>query len=737
MALPGSVDIEIPIFGSVVVDRPPENLPIGTSPANQDCQYGPGYVRTRPGLALSIPNDVPLTYLKTYTDPLGVNHTLYLDVNGNLFEDISGVQSSIFTGIIINSYAKSATAFGREYIAFSDGRFGSDIPRQYDGVNFDRYTQSGPGRGPVVLNVFPPFATIAAPVAPVVVAIAAAPTGAVSSVPIQVTVLSPFPPGMEVVTRDSVVTITTTSPHGFLVGQQVTILLGVPSLRFDGIFTITSVPSATTFTYNQIGTVGATSGGGTATGGVTPSLSRMGNIVTATTTGPHGFQAGWTVNITNVANIVHGGTIVSIGPTQPSGNLVIVTSQAHGLVAGTTVVIEGVTDPTYDTTSTVTEVLSATSFSTDGQNTDLASSGGTVSTTFDGIFLIQTVPSLSTFTYAQIGPNEVATSGGNAAILPQTSAGLHLVSVSFITRTAYITAPSPPILFDASGADILLLQDIPIGPDNVVARLLMFTPYMNTVQTFGNFYSVLPQMQINDNTTTTIAIDFADNVLQAGTSQNYLFRMHKLNDAAGVTFYNSRLFWWGERSYLTNVLNTDFDGGWNGGASLLAPPRGWTAGAGAAAGSRTASSDFGDAYMITGDGTSAPLGMILQPAYQDINQEPIIAINTAYSARLKVAPANAFNANGNLTVDLYSATLGMAIGSFTFTGLQAESIGPLLTKQGSIPIDLQLRLYTSVPFTGSITIDSVESFRPRSRSSIALTGARMRDCRSNWTTKPA
>ncbi len=65
-----------------------------------------------------------------------------------------------------NAYANSTTLFGREYLAFSDGRTGTDLPRQYDDTNFDRVSQGGPGAGPAVVDEN------------IVVAIAASPNGA-------------------------------------------------------------------------------------------------------------------------------------------------------------------------------------------------------------------------------------------------------------------------------------------------------------------------------------------------------------------------------------------------------------------------------------------------------------------------------------------------------------------------------------------------------------------------------
>ena len=61
----------------------------------------------------------------------------------------------------------------------------------------------------------------------------------------------------------NVITFTTTSTHGFRLGEKITIS-GVMDGSFNGAFFVTSVPSATTFTVTQIG-ANAESGNGTAT----------------------------------------------------------------------------------------------------------------------------------------------------------------------------------------------------------------------------------------------------------------------------------------------------------------------------------------------------------------------------------------------------------------------------------------------------------------------------------------
>ena len=59
-------------------------------------------------------------------------------------------------------------------------------------------------------------------------------------------------------------------------------------------------------------------------------------------------------------------------------------------------------------------------------------------------------------------------------------------------------------------------------------------------------------MVINDNTTTSLTVDFSDTILLAGVSMDYLFAQIELPDQLGVIDYAERLFWWGERSKMYN-----------------------------------------------------------------------------------------------------------------------------------------------------------------------------------------
>src|SRR5271169_5939546 len=151
MSIAGTIDASLDLFGGLVTDMPAADLPQGVSPDCQDVAFLQGAVKTRPGLVSvfsPIGGNPTVNYLKTYTQPNLAQTLLALDSAGTLWaENSPGVLSQIKTGLAPNAAANSASLFGREYMALHDGSFGIDLPRQYDGTNFDRVSQVGPGAG--------------------------------------------------------------------------------------------------------------------------------------------------------------------------------------------------------------------------------------------------------------------------------------------------------------------------------------------------------------------------------------------------------------------------------------------------------------------------------------------------------------------------------------------------------------------------------------------------------------
>ncbi len=549
MGVLGKTDAALDIFGGLVTDVAPADLPPGASPDCADVAFVPGAVKTRPGLLsvfTAIAGNPTVNYLKTFVQPNLAETMLALDSAGSLWAELApGALTQINSGaagkfIAPNCRAKSTTLFGREYIAFHDGQFGIDIPRQYDGTNLDRVSQTGPGAGPVT--------AFDAPAEPVYT-IANSPAGAV----------------------------------------------------------------------------------------------RNNNTVTITTT------------------------------------------TAHNLYPGASVNIAGVTDAS-----------------------------------FDGTFVVQSVPSATTLTYPQLGA--ASNSGGGAATLaPQLSAGVHQVCVFFKTRQGYLTQPSPPVTWTASGGRRVQLTGIPLplNDANIVARVLAFTPSAG-----GSFYytsgeSDSPQMIIADTSTTSITLDFSDTALLAGTLADPLFRLAELGECAGVIGYASRLFWWGERNQVGNFENLSFDGGFVASGPGVRPPLGWISdNTYGGAGAGTASALWGGAWEIVGDGVANDKGMITQGACRDSDGVPILQPNTAYSVRFRAMndPASAAPTSGNLHVHLYSASQGIDLGfnvaATALTTKFQEFIGALTAGIVSpVPGDLLLRVYADgLNLNCGVIFDNIEIF---------------------------
>src|SRR2546427_384594 len=216
------------MFGGLVTDMDPADLPRGVSHDCADVKFIQGGVQTRPGLLVppglgGIAGNPTINYLKTFVDLNGNARLLYLDSLGVLWQDFpQGTETLIQSAQAASCYGKSATLFGREYLAISDGKLGNDLPRQWDTTNFDRVSQVGPGAGPAVADAAAESA----------LTIAASPNGANRA--------------------NNTVTITTTTAHGYLVGQSV-LIAGVTDVSFNGTFAILTVPTSTTFTYGQVG----------------------------------------------------------------------------------------------------------------------------------------------------------------------------------------------------------------------------------------------------------------------------------------------------------------------------------------------------------------------------------------------------------------------------------------------------------------------------------------------------
>src|SRR6266568_3909252 len=604
MTTAGSFDAPIEIFGGLVSDMSPADLPHGVSPDCQDVVFSNGGVATRPGLqALFGPlsGNPTVNYVKTYETLNATLRTMVLDSNGLLYKETTpGTLSSIATGLAANAYANSTTLFGREYLAISGGKTGNDLPRQYDDTNFDRVSQSGPGAGPTVVDEN------------VIIAISASPNGATQPAAV-------------------VIAASPTGAHGLSAGQSVTIA-GVGVASYNGTFPVVAAPTTTQFTYIAGASGLAASGSGTAASAT----------ATIQTTAAHGFVAGQLV------------TTASIG------------------VAG-----------------------------------------------YNGTFPIISVPDSTHFTFTATTGGLASSGGGTAAAAGSVSSGVHQVCVIFKTRQGYLTKPSPATTWTASGGKRTVVTNIPTGPSNVVGRILCFTGAggASFFYTAGGTTLFSSNMVIGDNTTTSLAVDFSDAILLAGTNVDNLFKLIELGDCSGVLDYAQRLFWWGERNKLNNWLNLGFDGGFTG-PSFPHYPLGWTPDAVFAPGGTDEESFvvWGAAYSIVGNGTTSTRGLMTQRAVNDALGAPLIQANTDYTVRARCA-RNATLSQGTLHIQLFSATSGINTVGLQLTAAQlttgyveytAQFTAPIAT----IPGDLVLRIYAdgTPNQNGQFYIDCIEIY---------------------------
>jgi hypothetical protein len=265
------------------------------------------------------------------------------------------------------------------------------------------------------------------------------------------------------------------------------------------------------------------------------------------------------------------------GATENGFLVTISTSAAHGLSAGQSVTIAGVSVAGYNGTFPVVATPSTTQFTYIAGASGLAASGegtassatATITTTsahgfvvgqlvtttgiavaaYNGTFPITIVPSSTQFTFTATAGGLAASGGGTAAAAGSVSAGVHQVCVMFQTRQGYLTKLGPAASWTASGSKRAVVTNIPTGPSNVIARILCFTGAGGASFFYtgsgGTLFS--GNMILSDNTTTSLVVDFSDAILLAGTNVDNMFRLVELGDCAGVIDYNERLFWWGER----------------------------------------------------------------------------------------------------------------------------------------------------------------------------------------------
>lgn len=789
---PKDAQVSLSVFGGLVTEMAAPDLPEGVSPDCQDVVFQAGSVASRPALQKVFAAPFPLggpsnfrpsiVYAKSYAGPTGSIANLYLDSNNILWlEDLIG-SPGVYTMLstLLGQWAKSCTAFGREYIAASDGLHGSDIPLQWDGTNLDRVTQDGPGAPPAVQSLALPSVGLGS--GPVLGAIA-------------ITSCDPTTDddgnlmGFYVRCGGSVATL--------FPGMRVTIA-GSSVGTYNTTWTVSEVFTAynlfLVLGYLPPGTVAGAGGTATPTSGA--ALVRQKNVVTAYTATAHKLQAGYQMRLAGVPALAVGAGVASISINNENnpGIATVVTNAAHGLLPGifvsltavnatavgggiaaivragqivtvttntphslspgAVVTIAGVAVTNFNSSVSVLNVVSATVFTFIQVDVDATSAGGTVSinwpipnsatptyfeilacptaTSFqvsinysngtwasgnvayawNGTFYVTAVLSSTAFQYQQYGPDAIyaATAGETITPYGQAAPGVHQCQVLFLTRQGAITRPSPPVKFVAAGGQYVSVSNIPIGPSNVIARILAFTGASGATFFYiptdpqVNGQPVGTATQINDNTTTATTLDFSDPTLFSATAisipGNNLANQIVLDSVLGFGFYGNRLIAWGMRNRIQNFLNLSFDGGQfytSAGGTASNFPCGWIVGSGAAGGGALVTTGrWGWAWQGTGAGS------IYQSAYQDAYGAPILTGNTKYTFRAWIKGAGT-----SLTATISSATTGFSA-TATLNGATAGAFQQAnfnLKMPVAIPSDMRLTLtWTGTPIVDELSI---------------------------------
>lgn len=211
--------------------------------------------------------------------------------------------------------------------------------------------------------------------------------------------------------------------------------------------------------------------------------------------------------------------------------------------------------------------------------------------------------------YTQEGP--AVNAGFPACVLNAAAgsivAGAHKLAVIFVFRSGLMMISRDSVTFTAAGAQQVDVSAIPVGPSNVVARILAWTAAGGS-----EFYYIAGSaMYIPNNTATTVTgLNFSDTALLAGVNVDHLFRLITISGAGGQRFYKSRIVSYACRTQLRNsFVNLGFDGDFYTDGTGGNMPRGWVSISGGGAGpgrsdKESTISVFG--HALTNFGTDGP-----------------------------------------------------------------------------------------------------------------------------------
>ena len=413
--------------------------------------------------------------------------------------------------------------------------------------------------------------------------------------------------------------VTTVNPHGLAPNEFVSIV-GVEPATVASIASAEWVAGTTTLT--------------TATShNLTPgSVIQVASVTTSTMSTSFSFNGTFTILTVPGPNQV---TYYQVPITYTDPDIIDATASTGNIT---------VSWPIPDNTPTPTyfEVQSCptpTTFYVQVSYSDGTWTTGTVGYIWEGTFYVTTVIDANDFIYYQPGPNGATTAVGTVTPFGQAAPGVHLVRQSFLTRQGFLTKPSPWVKVVMNGGQYVQVDQLAIGPSNITARVIEFTGALGA-QFF--YLPVAPQAQgivvgtstqVDDNTSTSVLLDFSDNSLYAGLCTsipgNNTPAQITLDGALGFAAFESYLETWGQRNIVTNLLNMDFAGGTQPTSSEPDIPTGWTSVSVGGTDYSLVPSRVGSALEVT---VAGPV-IFIQGGYEDVDGAPILTENTQYTYR--------------------------------------------------------------------------------------------------------
>jgi hypothetical protein len=164
----GSFTLDLSLFGSLVEDINPTDLPPGASPDNAECFFLPGGVFTRPALIRALPTAIgtrTIVSVKEFPVPTGDYLTVFLDSAGFLHSNdpVSPASNAAIGRFTPGVQFKAENFGGKQWYAgynylqsaaFSQSPFvGVDVPRYFNGQTLRRVNSDAPGAPPAFNNL--------------------------------------------------------------------------------------------------------------------------------------------------------------------------------------------------------------------------------------------------------------------------------------------------------------------------------------------------------------------------------------------------------------------------------------------------------------------------------------------------------------------------------------------------------------------------------------------------------